>query len=115
MRRIIEIEQPLHSLPAPAFAVVLEQKRDGDKGEHLQNRVQLVDRKEVDHRIDGCPEYDVDRLLFEVASVLVKEERRHHRDRRPVGRQREDTRAEDDDIFPDGGDQDCPGLFAGSR
>ena len=52
VRRIVDIEQPLHAGPFAALAVVLGQDRDRQEGEHLQRAVQLIQEDKIDRRID---------------------------------------------------------------
>ena len=86
MDRIIDVEQPFRppALFAPLTAV-LREDGDGQEGEQLQNAVKLIQKNNINRRVHQCPNNDVDRLPFEIPAVLIKEERAHHRDARPVG------------------------------
>lgn len=101
MRRVVDIEKPLHALPSAALAVIAREDGDGQEREHLQSAVELVEEDEIDERVDECPYDDIQRLPLEAAPVRVEEERAHDRDARPVRREGDDARRGDaEDLRP---------------
>ena len=71
MRRIVDIEKPLHALPFPSFAVILLQYRQGQQRAHLEEPVDLVYKEEVHGGIDRRPYQHGEGLLFEIPAVQV--------------------------------------------
>lgn len=80
VRRIVDIEEPLHPLPMASLSIVLCQNRDRQKREHLQYAVEPVEKKKVNGGINSCPDDNIPRLKLEFSPVLVKKERAHHGD-----------------------------------
>lgn len=88
VRRIIQIEKPLHAFPLAALPVITHQDRDGQAGKELEHAIRFVDKEEVYQTVHERPDRDIQHLFFEIASVAVHKERAHRSDAGPVGGER---------------------------
>ena len=102
VRGIVEVEEPLHSLPRSSPAVVVTEEEKGKEREHLQNSVDSVEEKKIDESVDECSEDDVDGLFSEVSPVVIEEHGCHHRYARPVGGEAQDVGEDDYEYSYDG-------------
>lgn len=54
MKRIIDVEEPEHPFPEPAFAIIQFQQRDRQRDEQLNDAVKRVDKDYVNKRVNAC-------------------------------------------------------------
>ena len=85
---VVDVVEPLHSGQSPALPVISREDRERQEREHLQRPVEFVEKYEIHCRVYEGPDDDVEGLTFEIPPVRVQEEGAHHRDARPVRRER---------------------------
>ena len=78
MRRIIDIEKPLHSFPLSAFAIVLRKDWNGQECKQLQYSVKFIQEQKINSCVNRTPYHNITRLQLELISVNIKEKRTHY-------------------------------------
>ena len=95
VQRVINVEQPLHhpvdGRVFPAAAVIQRQQRDGQHHAQLQQPVQLIQRKEIHHRVQRHIKQAPGDLLLGVAAVGADGQDAQSRNAAPVGGQGKDA------------------------
>ena len=97
MGGVVGVEQLAHALPRAALAIVQPQQRNGQAGAQLNQRVNPVNKEEIDQRVEKCPEHHPEHLLAEIATVGADEQNRHGCDAAPIGGEGDDADQQDDD------------------
>lgn len=101
MGGIIEVEEPFHTLPYSALAVVLFDKRHDQQNEQLEQTIDRIDKDCIDSGIDGDPFHHADGLLFEISAVGIDFENRQYRNAAPVGTEGNHADAQNEsDLLP---------------
>ena len=88
MQRIVEIEQPLHHAVdariAPALPIVAAEHRQREDNAHLQQPIDHVDGKAIDHGVDRHIDDQPESLLFQIAPVRAERQHTERRNAAPV-------------------------------
>ena len=78
------------------LAIVQPQQRNGQAGAQLNQRVNPVNKEEINQRVEKCPEHHPEHLLAEIATVGADEQNRHGCDAAPIGGKCDDADQQDD-------------------